>query len=226
MSRSFYSNILFSSLLLITSVALFSSRSFAVTDNCASECTDRCESEVQDAEVELAGHYHTCRGEDPGPATSECGRACSFGCKNFMRGQKSIIEKYYDYCGGGTGAFGRLECVEKNSQYYASNTQNSLILGDGHTLKESCEETIETKNYNLFCAKTGGGYAVLSFITGDKLGVSVPFLDSCNEFMDSIKHDKICVKDLGDQYKAYDIRTLDSVSSKSFPFLTSCLSSL
>ncbi|MCB0390303.1 MAG: hypothetical protein KDD58_03380 [Bdellovibrionales bacterium] len=198
---------------------------FAMEDRCVSECTQECHDQAIAAEKALSSHAYVCKGEGATQNQPICATSCSKGCKAVMRGQRALVVDFYENCGGGDGSMGRLRC-EKTAfkRYRVVNTHSLKYIGDSHALESQCEESIETLDYNIFCAKTSGGYAVYNLM-GQALGVSSSFIHSCVESIMSVKNERLCIKESRNSFAIYDLSTMSKVS-KNYKFFSSCVADL
>ena len=193
---------------------------FAMEDACVEDCSYECQVQVEKARKALNSHQNVCRGEEATVTTPVCAQACSTGCKNVMRGQRQMIVEHYENCGGGDGSMGRLVCEKVSTGYRVLNTHSLKYIGSVHSLPSQCEESANTLNYNVFCAKTSTGYAVYNLL-GNALGVSSSFIHQCDESIMSIRDEKICVKTSRHRFGIYDLRTMKRVG-KDYKFFSSC----
>ncbi len=197
---------------------------FAMDDDCKISCSQACFQQAVESEKELNSHNRVCRDEEPTLVQPVCAQACSKGCRSVMRGKRQQVVEYYEICGGGSGALGRLECLNTTEGFKATNTHSLVFLGTAHALKSACVDTIETLEENIFCAKSQGGYSVLS-IMNDKLGISSSFLSQCVETLMAARNNHVCVRVSLNRFAAYNLTTMQKVGPE-FSFLGKCKESL
>ncbi|MCB9025875.1 MAG: hypothetical protein H6625_06130 [Bdellovibrionaceae bacterium] len=207
-------------LILVTLFYFSFSFVWAMEDHCVTDCSDSCQQQAVNAEKAIVSQLRVCRGDAPTLTVPECAQACSKGCKAVMRGQLQLVVEFYEYCGGGNGSLGRLQCVNTQDGYVIMNTHSLKYIGDPFSRSGDCDEAANTLNYSVFCAKYSGGYAVFNLL-GQRLGEDSTFMNQCVETIMTEKNDKMCAKVSLNNYGIYDLRTMQRVG-KDYTFLSSC----
>lgn len=196
-----------------------SSYSFEL-ESCSEDCSPSCRQEAKSAEAALQSHQQVCNNQEPTVLELECALSCAKGCKAVMRGVYQWLQKYYEYCGGGNGQWGRLLCVETHYGFRIVNSHSQQYVGEAYSMSHQCDKAIETFNGKVLCSRQGSGYAVFNLL-GQHIGEPSVRLSSCKASVLTMKNGKICVAVSSQRYAIYDLQTLLKLKGD-FAFLSTC----